>query len=296
MRICPSKINNQNIGFMEKVILRKDYKVEKLPVEQAEGKKLARRVLKKWTETFVDEDTNENVDIERQEILLECGTRLGEAEIKYLQDQGIQVVKVVESKLRAEELTEWYRIGHVKVTMHSSTNRSAVLIVRSDSLRHAMDLAADYAEGDYENVFGDNSLCSSIYITKVEILNNIRFIGRTNKDIEEEQLALAADENAPKKEPFKVKANFLNADFYDPEDKRPDGVHKGDVYVVWAYDVVTAKNIVFDYIKANFVTVVNEHETLRVVGATQFTPHTYVPAEYCNEYIEKAELKLKVEE
>lgn len=281
---------------MEKVILRKDYQTEKLPVEQAVGHILAKRVLKTWTETFVDEDTKETVDIERSEVLMDRGTRLGDSEINYLNDQNIKEVEVAETKPRAEELTEWYRIGHVKVTLRSSTGKSAVLIVRSDSLRHAMDLAADYAEGDYENVFDDASLAPSIYITKVEILNNIRFIGRTNKDIAAEQLALVNDENAPKKEPFKVKANFLDADFYNPEDKHPDGVHKGDVYVVWAYDVVTAKNIVFDYIKANFHTVVNDRETLRVVGATQFIPHTYVPAEYCNEYIEKPEMKLKVEE
>mgnify|MGYP004514572437 CR=1 FL=1 len=57
------------------------------------------------------------------------------------------------------------------------------------------------------------------------------------------------------------------------------------MFVVWAYDVVTAKNIVFDYLKHKFHTVYNDRETLRIVGATQFYAHTYVPAEYCNEYI-----------
>lgn len=73
-------------------------------------------------------------------------------------------------------------------------------------------------------------------------------------------------------------------------------MHTKELFVVWAYDVVTAKNIVFDYIKHKFVTVWNERETLRVIGATQFYAHTYVPAEYCNEYIEDEKLHLAVEE
>ena len=68
------------------------------------------------------------------------------------------------------------------------------------------------------------------------------------------------------------------------------------MFVVWAYDVVTAKNIVFDYLKHKFHTVYNDRETLRIVGATQFYAHTYVPAEYCNEYIKDEKKRLPVEE
>lgn len=281
---------------MENVILRKDYKVEVLPVEEALGKTLAKRACKTWSETFVDEDTKETVDIERSEIILEVGTTLKEKNIAELQEAGIKEVTVTDGRPRAQEMTEWARIGHVKVTVRDNHGHNAVLIVRSDSLRNAMDLAADYAEGAFEQVFGDKSLFDALYITKVEILNNIRFIGRTKEDIEKEELALTVDNDAPKKEPFKVKANFIDAEMYDPEQKHPDGIHKGEIYVVWAYDVVTAKNIVFDYIKSNFATVFNERETLRVVGATQFFAHTYVPAEYCNEYIQREDLKIKVQD
>lgn len=281
---------------MEKIILRKDYKVETLPVEKAAAMTLAKRAVKTWTETFVDEDTKEKIDIERNEIILERGTFLDDKHMSALKEAGIKEVTVTDGRPRAEELTTWCRIGHVKVTMRDNHGHNAVLVVRSDSMRHAMDLAADYAEGAFEQVFGDKGLCDSLYITKVEILNNIRFIGRTKEDIEKEEEALAEDKDAPKKEPFKVKATFIDAEFYDPNEKRPEGIHKGDMFVVWAYDVVTAKNIVFDYIKAQYPTIVNEHETLRVVGATQFFAHTYVPAEYCNEYILNERLKIKTED
>lgn len=279
---------------MEKIILRKDYVVETLPVEKAVGKTLVERACHTWTETFIDEDTEEKVDIERNEVIFERGKILDEENIKNLQDAGVKEVTVTDGLLRAKEFTDWHRASHVKVTLHCSNGRNAVLIVRSDSLRHAMDLAADYAEGAFEQVFNDSDLTNYFYVTKAEVLNDICFIGRTNEDIEKEEKALVKDPDAPKKEPFKVKATFIDTDYYEPTDKHPSGIHKGDIFVVWAYDVVTAKNIVFEFIKKKFHTTYNGRETLRVVGASQFFAHTYVPAEYCNEYIEDERLKLKV--
>lgn len=281
---------------MEKIILRKDYVVETLPVEKAVGKTLVERACNTWMETFIDEDTKEKVDIERSEVIFERGKILNEENVKDLQAAGVKEVTVTDGLLRAKEFIEWNLVRHVKVTLHCTNGRNAVLIVRSNSLRRAVDLAADYAEGAFEQVFNDSDLTNYFYVTKVEVLNNIRFIGRTNEDIEKEEKALAEDSDAPKKEPFKVKATFIDTDLYEPTDKHPSGIHKGDIFVVWAYDVVTAKNIVFGFIKKKFHTVLNERETLRVVGASQFFVHTYVPAEYCNEYIEGEKLHLAVEE
>ena len=46
------------------------------------GRKLAARVLKSWIEDFVDEDTGEVTSIERNEIIIERETILGEEEIE----------------------------------------------------------------------------------------------------------------------------------------------------------------------------------------------------------------------
>jgi DNA-directed RNA polymerase subunit beta len=43
----------------------------KRALKKAIGRKLAARILRKWTEDFVDEDTAEVVTIERNEIILE---------------------------------------------------------------------------------------------------------------------------------------------------------------------------------------------------------------------------------
>ena len=280
---------------MKKIMLRKDYQTKVVPVEEAVGHYLAKKAVRTWTEDFIDEDTKETVTIDRCEVLLERGKLITYVLANGLKKDGVNEVEISDCPFRAEELTDFNSLAHVKVTVRSSNNENAVLIVRSDSLRGAQDCAIDYAEGAVNKIFSTPE-ASYVYITKSEIIGKFHFIGRTNADIEEEEKQLEKDPDALVKEPFKVKANFIDTDVYDPEHRSYYGVHKNEMFVVWAYDVVTAKNIVFDYLKHRFHTVYNDRETLRIVGATQFYAHTYVPAEYCNEYIKDERKKLPVEE
>ena len=280
---------------MEKIILRKDYKTRVVPVEEAVGHYLTKKAARTWTEEFVDESTKETVKIDRCEVLLERGILITDKLANGLKKQGVNEVEISDCPFRAEEEQYFSRLVHVKVTVRSSNNENAVLIVRSDSLRGAQDCAIDYAEGAVNKIFNSKE-ANYVYITKSEIIGKFHFIGRTSADIEEEEEQLKKDPDALVKEPFKVKANFIDADVYFPNDRSHYGVHKNEMFVVWAYDVVTAKNIVFGYLKHKFKTVLNDRETLRIVGATQFYAHTYVPAEYCNEYIKDERKKLPVEE
>ena len=280
---------------MEKIIMRKDYTTRVVPVEESIGYYLAKRAVRTWAEDFIDEDTKETVTIDRCEVLLERGKLITYELANGLKEDGVNEVEISDCPFRAKEQTDFNSLAHVKVTVRSSNNENAVLIVRSDSLRGAQDCAIDYAEGAVNKIFSTPEACY-VYITKSEIIGKFHFVGRTNADIEEEEEQLEKDPDALVKEPFKVKANFIDTDVYDPEGRSQYGVHKNELFVVWAYDVVTAKNIVFDYLKHKFHTVYNDRETLRIVGATQFYAHTYVPAEYCNEYIKQDNLKLAVEE
>ncbi len=56
------------------------------------GRKLAARVLRKWTEDFVDEDTGEVVTIERNEIILERDVVLDEENIKLIEEAEAEIV------------------------------------------------------------------------------------------------------------------------------------------------------------------------------------------------------------
>ena len=99
------------IGFdSDKSILDLFGLAEEIPSEskslnKAIGRKLAARVLKKWTEDFVDEDTGEVVTIERNEIILERDVVLDEENIQLIIEAETETVI-----LQREDIDEDYSI------------------------------------------------------------------------------------------------------------------------------------------------------------------------------------------
>ena len=61
-------------------------------LKKAKGRKLAARVLKTWTEDFVDEDTGEVVSIDRNEVLLERDHVLTEEDVEIIVESGSKSV------------------------------------------------------------------------------------------------------------------------------------------------------------------------------------------------------------
>ncbi|MEL7145062.1 MAG: DNA-directed RNA polymerase subunit beta [Bacteroidota bacterium] len=61
-------------------------------LKECVGRKLAARVLRTWTEDFVDEDTGEVVSIDRNEVLLERDSIIEEEDIPTIIDSGSQSV------------------------------------------------------------------------------------------------------------------------------------------------------------------------------------------------------------
>ena len=61
--------------------LSEEVKADKKNLKKAVGRKLAARVLRTWTEDFVDEDTGEVVSIDRNEVLLERDSDIEEEDI-----------------------------------------------------------------------------------------------------------------------------------------------------------------------------------------------------------------------
>ncbi|MEZ4952823.1 MAG: DNA-directed RNA polymerase subunit beta [Saprospiraceae bacterium] len=99
------------IGFdTDKAILELFNLSDEIPnnresLEAAVGRKLAARVLRSWTEDFVDEDTGEVVTIERNEILLERDVILDEDNIEQVLESGLSTVI-----LQREDIEEDYSI------------------------------------------------------------------------------------------------------------------------------------------------------------------------------------------
>ncbi len=78
--------------ILELFELADEVKVSKSGLKKYIGRKLAARVLKKWVEDFVDEDTGEVVSIDRNEIILERETMLEDDHIDMIIDAGVKTI------------------------------------------------------------------------------------------------------------------------------------------------------------------------------------------------------------
>jgi DNA-directed RNA polymerase subunit beta len=72
--------------------LSEELPATKSALKGAIGRKLAARVLKTWTEDFVDEDTGEVVSIDRNEVLLERDSEITADDINVIVDSGVKSV------------------------------------------------------------------------------------------------------------------------------------------------------------------------------------------------------------
>src|SRR5258707_5287630 len=66
------------------------------------GRKLAARVLRSWTEDFVDEDTGEVVTIERNEVVLDRDSTLDEDSLALVQEMGIKTIFLQKKEVRVD--------------------------------------------------------------------------------------------------------------------------------------------------------------------------------------------------
>ncbi len=85
--------------------LAEEIKANKRALNKAIGRKLAARVLRKWVEDFVDEDTGEVVSIERNEIILERDVVLDEENIELILEADVEIVI-----LQRDDIDEDYSI------------------------------------------------------------------------------------------------------------------------------------------------------------------------------------------
>lgn len=79
-------------AILELFDLADELKVTKASLKKAIGRKLAARILRSWTEDFVDEDTGEVTTIERNDIILERDVILDEDNIKMILEAEVESI------------------------------------------------------------------------------------------------------------------------------------------------------------------------------------------------------------
>ena len=106
--------------------LSEEIKADKKTLKKAIGRKLAARVLKKWNEDFVDEDTGEVVTIERNEIILERDDTLDEENIVLIVDSDIESIILQKETKEGDELKDYSIIYQTLQKDPSSSELEAV--------------------------------------------------------------------------------------------------------------------------------------------------------------------------
>ncbi len=103
--------------------LADEVKANKTTLKKNIGRKLAARVLRNWTEDFVDEDTGEVVSIERIEVIFERDVILDEDNIEEILETGVETVI-----LQKEDVEEDYTV--IYNTLQKDTSNSEIEAVQ----------------------------------------------------------------------------------------------------------------------------------------------------------------------
>jgi hypothetical protein len=104
------------------------------------GYQLAARVLKKWNEDFVDEDSGEVVTIERSEVFIEAGENITEDNLELIKESGTQKIYVYHDIPQDDytrfvmnfiepEVDEW---KYLKYELYEKDRKAAFLAVIKD--------------------------------------------------------------------------------------------------------------------------------------------------------------------
>lgn len=116
---------------------------------------LAKRVLKTWEESFIDEDTGETVNIERHEVLFERGTLIDQdllAKIRFsMEADGIKEVEVSSQKRLAFENENKFLYPYI--AQAQICDKKYKFLLYATGLENVCLILKDYIELNYQSGF-----------------------------------------------------------------------------------------------------------------------------------------------
>ena len=128
--------------------LSEEIKASAKELNKAVGRKLAARVLKRWTEDFVDEDTGELITLERNEIILERDTILDDDNIQLITTNKIDTVI-----LQKEDIEEDYSIIYNTLQKDPSSSEAEAVTHIYRQLRGSDPPDEETARGIIDKLF-----------------------------------------------------------------------------------------------------------------------------------------------
>lgn len=116
---------------------------------------LAKRVLKTWKESFIDEDTGETVNIERNEVLFDRGVLIDQdvlAKIRFsMEADGIREVEVSNQKRMAFENEN--NCLYPYIAQAQIRDKKYKFLLYATGLENAIVILKDYIELNYQSGF-----------------------------------------------------------------------------------------------------------------------------------------------
>jgi DNA-directed RNA polymerase subunit beta len=152
-------------------------------LEKAVGRKLAARVLRSWTEDFVDEDTGEVVTIERNEIILERDVVLDEENIELILEAGAETVI-----LQKEDIDQDYSIIYNTLQKDPSSSETEAVEYIYRQLRGADPPDEETARGIIDKLFFSDKRYNLGDVGRYKINRKL------NQQISEEVLVLTKED------------------------------------------------------------------------------------------------------
>ncbi len=129
--------------------LADEVKVNKSSIKAAHGRRLAARVLKTWTEDFVDEDTGEVISIERNEIVLERETTITAENAEDILESGAKTILLH----KEDELTTDYSIIYNTLQKDPCNSEKEAVVYIYRQLRNADPADEATAREVMDNLF-----------------------------------------------------------------------------------------------------------------------------------------------
>jgi len=133
--------------------LAQEVKVSKTGLKKVVGSKLAARVVRKWIEDFVDEDTGEVVSIERTDVLIEREVELDKDHIDLIVDAGIKTIFIHRDDINSKD----YAIIFNTLNKDTANNEKEAVEYIYRQLRNAEPPDEETARGIIDKLFFSDS-------------------------------------------------------------------------------------------------------------------------------------------
>jgi stress response protein YsnF len=229
---------------MEEIVTKFDEKrlITSEPKEMV-GKYLAKRLLRTWTEDFIDETSGEIVPIERNEVIMERGEFLTNDNVSqimfYIETGDVKEVEVSDQKRDGFEFTGWTWVPWM-FSLSLNGSRAKVLLFAQD-IEQGIEIVRDYAELNFSGNF-------SIMSAKKQ--NSLIYIDTELKahvtDDDGNELVDEQDESKIKRF-YKLQCTMSNPDATENE-KSFDDDHYNSTFLLKALDANDAEKQVSLYL------------------------------------------------